>query len=558
MPGARLLLLTSDEQRRKAWQAAWTGEVIPAGETVQGVARALRRPYLDLIASLGARQASLAWWVSRISERNTAVSSLFESCVWLHAARAEQVRSNTPLCVVCDRPEVLDALAGVPPSRRGGTVRRIGKGGLWALRCVRKVMAARAVEPPRGDEPFVLIRTWVDEASVTEGRGLQDRYFPGLATWLRERGHRVVTLPVMFGVRHESAVWRALGTGDGEILPEFRLYRVSDFLYALRTGWASAALDIGPVELAGVQVGDLFAHERERWAMDGGTLDAALCSRLARRLADRGLNVERVIDTYENMIPEKGLIWGFRTCAPDARLVGFQHGALYPLLLCNFVTAAEAEIAPLPDVVVCNGPRFRQLLVSEGLPPDRTIVGAALRYRHLRRVADPASRDEPRILAPLPLTVEIASEFLEKICRALPGWTVVLKPHPMAPIELALSALTLTALPAGFSVARGTMHEALSQATTVVSTASTTALEAVAAGVPVVVVGGYAAVDLNPLDWNPELAPVVRDSEGIRREVERIAALGDEALASYREAGRRLLDEYFSPVNDTTLQQFLR
>ena len=85
---------------------------------------------------------------------------------------------------------------------------------------------------------------------------------------------------------------------------------------------------------------------------------------------------------------------------PSTFVAGFQHGAMYPMLLCNFVPPRELAIAPLPDRVVCNGPAFREIVVREGLPRQRVVAGPALRYRHLREVA---TAHGDRILVPLPM-----------------------------------------------------------------------------------------------------------------------------------------------------------
>ncbi len=133
--------------------------------------------------------------------------------------------------------------------------------------------------------------------------------------------------------------------------------------------------------LKGIDLTRLFKKESENTAFS--SLDTLLYYRLPKRLAEAGLRINLIITEYENMINEKLLILGFRKYLPFSKVVGFQHGALYPLLLCNFVTKEESIFAPLPDRVVCNGEFFRKILVQEGLPPELATVGPALRYTYL-------------------------------------------------------------------------------------------------------------------------------------------------------------------------------
>jgi surface carbohydrate biosynthesis protein (TIGR04326 family) len=316
----------------------------------------------------------------------------------------------------------------------------------------------------------------------------------------------------------------------------------------------SVRLPAGPVALEGVDVTALFDAERRRAACDPGTLEAALSARLAKRLAGRGVDVALLVDAYENMIAEKGLLWGLRRDLPTTFAAGFQHGALYPLLLCNFVAPGEVPFAPLPDRVVCNGPGFVDIVVREGLPADRVVAGPALRYRHLRDVPE-AHGDV--VLVPLPMADEIAGELLDKVLGGLAGLPVALKPHPMARADGQLAAAGAATLPPGFELLDGPMAPALARARVVVASASTTLLEAVAAGVPVVVVGRDAALDLNPLAWYPGLARVVRTAEDLRAEVQRLLDLPAGELDAWRERAHAILDESFGPVTEEALRVFL-
>lgn len=203
------------------------------------------------------------------------------------------------------------------------------------------------------------------------------------------------------------SLWRRLRRTRRRFLAAEAYYRLSDYGFALREARRGAAMPKGnPLRLGDIDVSRLFEAERRRTAFDGGSLGAILSYRLPRRLAESGLEPDLVIGPFENMIPEKPLILGVRRFLPGAKLVGFQHGALYPLLLCNYVTAGESKFAPLPDRVVCNGEFFRDVLVREGLPAECAVVGPALRYEHLWAIDRRSGEELPgpaQLLIPLPL-----------------------------------------------------------------------------------------------------------------------------------------------------------
>lgn len=407
----------------------------------------------------------------------------------------------------------------------------------------------------------MLLRTWVDESCFGPDGVFRDRYYDGLEDWLAARGCSVAILPVLYNTgRSDREAWRWFRSSRETIVSAARYVRVADVLFALRVARRQARLAFGRVELDGLDASRLFREERDRAAFDGGSLEALLWHRLPTRLAKAGWRPDVFVDVFENFVDEKALILGFRAALPATRLVGFQHGALSPLLVSNFVTQGEAEFAPLPDRVVCNGADFREILVREGLPPERAVVGAALRYRHLWSRPPAAGARGDDILVTLPLELQAGAELLVKVLQAFTECDVprvLLKPHPMASAARLFREARVSALPRHFEVVGGSMAESLPRAGVLLSLASSSLHEALAAGVPVVVVGRDAALDLNPLAWYPELAPVTAEPDAIRAETLRLFNLTGEELAAYRRRGEEVLRRSFSPAGEIALRAFV-
>ncbi len=425
---------------------------------------------------------------------------------------------------------------------------------------------ADSVDAGRQERP-VLIRTWVDGASLPDasGRGFHDRYFPGVAEWLTEHGLRAITVPALQDPPGgERAAWAALRATGREFLSAGRRYRASDYAFALREHARAATMRLGRVDVGGLDVTGLFAAERVRAAFDSDTMLAALWERLPLRLAAEGIRPLAVFDMFENLAYEKPFTRGMRRHLPGVPVVGYQHSTLSPNLLANFVPASEAPFAPLPDAVVCDGRLSKGLLAAEGLPERLLHEGPALRFGHLFR-GGPASREpEPErdeVLVPLPLVRDAAAELLLKVVRALegdPARPVKVKPHPMGPVEPILVAAGVDALPGHFEVVGGGMGEWIDRAGVVVSLGSSALYESLAAGVEVIVVGRDAALDLNPLAWHPDLARLVHGPEAIADAVRAAFARTPAERAALRERATEVLRETFNPIDDSGLGAFWR
>lgn len=577
---ASWLFLCQNYLQLLKWQRILNPQVdyLDAGPLLGRAARQLRRPFLDLLTELGRRFNAIAWWASRVSERNTAVSPLFLYCCYLKVGQEQILRISGVFCVISESWAVLESLAEVARAH-GCQVKWMTqlipgqRQTLFLTRIVRRLMEflARALlqlqsdSSPRladVDHPCILLRTWVDEACFGKNGIFHDRYLPGLCSWLEAQGYAVATIPVLFNMKRSyRSAWKWLRHSNQQFLNPYKYYHPADYLFTLREAWRQIRMSIGPVCLDGLDVSRLFEAERERAVFD--SLESVLSYRLPYRLAKAGFRVKVFIDTFENMIPDKALNLGFRSWMTDTKLVGFQHGALYPLVLCFFVTPGESEFAPMPDRVVCNGEFFRDILIREGLPADRAMVGPALRYAHLWRMtgSEIARPDKGGcVLVPLPLMLEDAVELLIKVAHAfgnVKDLQVILKSHPMSSLEALLRTARLKELPSYFKFVRGAMGEWLAKAHVVVAMSSSTIYEALAAGLPVIVVGHETALDLNPLAWYPDLDRVLRSPEEILKETQRLLMLSAEDLAHYRRYAREILRTSFHPVTDQAMHAFI-
>ena len=574
------LFLCQDYLRLREFQRAIGSDATQAeiGDALNQTAEELRGPFLDLITELGRRDNSISWWASRVSERNTMVSPLFLFCCYLKVGKDLLENRNGAVAVISESWEVLESLADVArdlatpvtwltrPAPGSLALKSYLKKGLRLVRFVASSVSQRANDSGtpsvESSKPRILLRTWVDEACFGDDGVFNDRYFPGLCEWLEAEGYSVTTVPVLFSLnRSYRSAWDWLRRSQRQFLNPYNYYGASDYFFALCQARRRINLPAGELDLNGLNVGRLFRAEERRAAFDNSCVESILSYRLPHRLARRRFSPDILIDAFENMIPDKLFILGFRRYLPNTRLVGSQHGSLYPLLLCLFVTRGEAEFAPVPDRVVCNGELFREILIREGLPEERAVLGSALRYAHLWS-AEPTDKasDQKIVLVPLPLVLDSAVELLTKVVSALAATREIevwLKVHPMSSRETLLSATEVKPLPEHFKFVRGAMGELLPRSKVVVALSSNTVHEALAAGVPVLVVGREAALDLNPLSWYPDLSQVIRNPEKLRERVLELLNSSAQDLANYRHRSAEVLNQCFRPVTEEGMQAFV-
>ncbi|MDO9372311.1 MAG: hypothetical protein Q7U07_06945 [Gammaproteobacteria bacterium] len=573
------MFLCQDYARHLYWERTLGANFakLPLRDLLVEAAAGLRQPFLDLLSERGRKHDSLAWWASRVSERNTAVSPLFLYCCYLKIGQVRLARSDGPLVIVGESYALLSSLAS-HAEQEGYAVQWLNRPNivlrffrhhaiafLRAARFLAHALVQTTLGPPPAplpaDRPSALLHTFLDEQCLGKDGEFHDRYLPGLCTWLEGKGLTVTHMPILFNMRRsKAATWCWLASSRQRFINPYRCYRISDYLAVLVEAMPGRSRKFGPAVLGNLDASALFSEAQANCTYDGGTLESLLSYRLPLRLRERGIKIDLFVAEYENMITEKLLIAGFRKYSPNTKLVGFQHGALYPMLLCNFITREEAQFAPMPDRIVCNGPFFRDILIREGLPADRAVAGPALRYSHLWRIQPNAeSPARQGVFVPLPMMQSDATELLTKLIEAFgaePQITLSLKPHPMSSSRM-LEAAGISGLPQNFRIVSGEIGMWLSRAQVVVALSSSALYEALAAGVLVVPVGREAALDLNPLAWHPRFAKQYCSAEEIRSETTRLMHLGPADLQAYREHARQILDHSFGQINEDTMNCFI-
>ena len=569
-----LLFLCQDYIKYLEWKKILTKiSFISIRNILTEVAYRLRATYLDLISTLGKQNQSVAWWASAISEQNTLVSHLFLYCCYLQIASDQLNEKNGTLCVVSESWGVLEALAGIA-RQSGCTVRWIskpapGKQNLvccaryfvriirWMGKCIQGRIFGRYTNLPVNDKENVIIHTFVDEACFGRNGEFSDRYFPGLSQWLEKHDFNVFSIPVLFNIKRSyKNVWTWFQKSYQEFINPYKYYRLKDYVCVLKLAWHAAQLPLQKkICLNQLDVTLLFNEERKKKAFS--YLNVILYLYLPKRLQDKGLQADLVITEFENMIPEKMISMGFKSVYFSVKTIGFQHGALYPLHLCTYVNRSESEYAPLPDRIVCNGPFFRDILIQEGLPEEKLVVGPALRYAYLHnfKVEQPKSS----IFVPLPLMLTDGVELLIKITQSFceeKKIRIFLKPHPMSSPEQYLNMAKIKKIPEHFEFVTGSMSEWLSQSQIVITLSSCTIYEAFAAGVPVVVVGQESALEFNPLGFYSDFNRVFYSPEEIYKETIRLLSLDEKELVEYREKAKVVLQNSFAPLTDELMSVF--
>ena len=497
--------------------------VFPAGEAVNAAATRLRAELLELDAQLASRRFPLAWAASDLAERNPLTSDV---CIGIcravalvetardggaHLVVVDDAGFGRALVELCRRAGLVAVWRGTPhrPLRRVLSAWRTHRYFLRLWRETRSRVRRWRSAPIIPGQLDVVLMTWVDHRTFTNTDALRvDRFFGSLPAWLRDGGRRFCWLGNVLGPMsritetagasgNEPVVLASGSFGLGSLVRAY--FSLMAFPLALRRRLTIGGIDVSP----------LIGWARGRELASPRLVSAAMYLAVARTLRRLRLTPRVLFYTYENQPWEKVMLAGFRRVLPSTTLIGVQHAPFAGQYLSAYPSRRQWSDGTTPDLLVTIGEEFRESVIAAGAPPDRVMVGGALRYPDILTRRGGGRIREPdgtrRILVACSIDLNEAIELTHKAATATAGLAevaLVINFHPMANEDFRATVRDRMAQAADrghVSFVEDSADALIGTVDVVLYNASGTSFEAVAAGVPTIFVGSELALDLDKM-----------------------------------------------------------
>ena len=514
-----------------------TGQRIEIGGQLQEIARSLRQPYIDYIGKLSLENNSILWWVGSLSEKNPWASKTFLYACYVKLCRATlDASGQETLLFIAENRALRECLAVNIADISKGTVLRLespinnitGALGrsmrmtlykayfvaqtMYRLLLARRYGLKKTIErKSREGKGLVLLHNWVDQRSFDADGNYRDSYLGGLAHHLRNKGKSVVIVPyILYTVPYRQTLKKLAQSLDCVLLPESFLTVLGVLSVVMKTVMDIPARKVYPA-FEGIEVNGIIMNDLVR---DWVTSDPALKLlhyEAVKRWKNAGIPIDTFIYPFENQVWEKAYYLALRKYYPAAKIIGYQHSIVPKMLLTYFFSRDELPILPFPDKVITTGKYTEKLFKESGYDPSRVICGGAIRYAGTLKpgVTAPVKRDSSRPVILVTPTID-KNESIELIWKVLAAlgqadrYKVILKLHPVAPYSGI--ARDIGPLPANFTVSNQPVSELLEKSHMLIYTSSSTSIEALSRGVPVLHIESEYRIDWDILADLPTLS----------------------------------------------------
>jgi hypothetical protein len=311
--------------------------------------------------------------------------------------------------------------------------------------------------------------------------------------------------PTLVGINYPRQMFK-VGKGiksskDNFLIQEAWL-TISDYLYAI---YYSLLIPFRLKEVPkfkGLSFKNFILNENFK-DISSPSLMLAICKyRFIRRLSKEKINIRGVVEWNENQIIDRAINLGFKDYYKDVIVQGYQGFILPEYYACVQPTCLEYTLGTLPDIMHVPGKAGNALRKSV-CPKLPVKISPAFRFSHVFNIQDLRSKELPIILVALPMMLSESKNIIKSIIdieeSLMKDVKLIIKPHPSITIENFLASVPESK---NLEITDKNMHELLEICSVMISSTSSSCVEAVSVGIPVAIYGNRYGVTLNPIPTN--------------------------------------------------------
>jgi hypothetical protein len=269
-----------------------------------------------------------------------------------------------------------------------------------------------------------------------------------------------------------------------------------------------------------------------------------------------------VINRFENQTIDKGWNAGFLQFYPDADIIGYQSFVASPHYLCAYPTEFENKCKLLPKTIALMG-RGHIFEKREFFPLMSSVNAPALRYKWLwkKRCKFP-SGNKFVVLVALPI---ITQEFIRimNMVNSISkeeanGIEFIIKPHPALSSKFIQKKLSFK-VTKKYLFSTGSFDIAIENSHLLIGNTSSSSLETLARGIPVIVIGNSHGLTYNPIpkEISRKIWQICYSKEELIHSINYFRNNSTNLAKLYKSTGEQIKNDYFAPITPTSISKLM-
>ena len=558
---------------------------IEFGQEYHETVTSFRQTYVDYIATLYAASSSTGTRYSGFLEKSPFISCIFQNACFIRLAlRLLKRDTDDAVFIVCQENVLAhdlfltlqhDGNFRVQMEVSGSALPVPERISLYAKGCIRlaftglgmlfrKIMrhpsAKKAKMRMHHGSDIILIHTWLSRNSSANGE-YREGFFGDLQEKLAGLGYTPVLIPhIPYDLSFRQGI-SALARSGKLFVPEeyFLSFRALSGIFRSCVcripRWNDYIVD-------GIVISNNVYYQEYRDFEHLQMLMPLLWEAIIRNFSETGIRIRSFILLHENYSFEKAIIRQLRICCGDCTTIGYQHSTVTSNHISYCLSRDGSDRDTLPDRVIANGTFPRSILIRNNYPEDLVVAGGALRYAGDAGLppcmTSLVPNEEKYTLLTLPGVMDESVELLEKVYEALGTGRerVMVKVHPFIPVA-GLKGSVKKDILQRFEFTSEPLEKVLPGARLLIYSTSSTCIEALSFGIPVLRVLSDRRLDIDPLQDFRQKTPYI----GVATHPHEIAALlGELSRREFSESEKKeraeIVRSIFGEIDATTYALF--
>lgn len=560
-------------------------EFMNISKSLDVISEYLREPFVHWMNELNKNNGEeLLWWFGAVSSRNTYQSNIFlYLCYREFLNKKHKLNGELPTLIVVDSYGLGKMIEGW--AKEHGINAKLCRNGFSHMR-IRVIIVAsvswikfiaetiiglsvavitQLIYKKKKIDTLsrpVVIDTFVYKDSISQHGEFKDRLYPQLYEYLSSKNIDIVVHPVLYGFGLNTfSVYARMRKSQTNFIIKEDFLELIDYFRAFAAPWRLLSRKPKTDFFRGVDISEIVEEDNFKQYVSI-VMTAVLIYRLFLRLKKYNLNPRYAIDWYENQVIDKAFIAGFRHSFPSAKILGAQIFLHYPNALNLFPCESEVKAGLVPDVIL--GTSQQQCGITKAFSNNLNCKpAAALRYAHIFKDHS-ASILPPNdfVLALLPFDISDAADLFLNVREAsgLLGKNVkfLIKTHPDYNIRILLKRANNVRLPDNFVIVDEHLSQLFKTCSVVVSTASSSLIEAAARGIPGIYVTSKTTLNQNILKGTDlDMVSECSTPQEIANSILIYLKEHPDKRQLYKKLGMAVREMFFTPVNNDTLHSFI-
>lgn len=416
------------------------------------------------------------------------------------------------------------------------------------------------------EKPLVVIDTFMI-AGYTQNDRWYGLLWENLTDEIKEGTYFVPTI-VLTPISKMRQTYRELRNNLRNFIIREDFLTLSDLIYAFQYQGRVKKIKIKPIHILGYDLSKLIEEELYLTRDVLTVVESILTYRFVQRLKDNGVQVRLAIDWFEGQVVDKAWNYAFNQLYPEAKTIGYRAFESYPFYLCSYPIPIEGQSDLLPDVMAVQG-KGTITTVREFFPNLEVMVIPSFRSQHvwecdfeqkIKKFANVVN-----VLVTLPISLKTSAGIVERVLEAskladCKGKNIVytIKAHPTHTPKDIKANLNVELSDSFIFTNEKSLPPLLHHSELLISEASSTCLEALACGLPVIIVENQEGLTLDPI---PRSIPkeIVRKTLSVSQLVEAIehyVHAGIEEQKQLQLLGLEIRSDYFEPLSKEGIDRF--